>query len=285
MSLTIRPLSPTCGAEVTGIDLREPPDAAAIAEIEAAWHEHVVIVVRDQDLDEAQQLAFAGRFGRVGARTRPKERRAETNDYDGAIMLVTNQRDETGRFIGSIPEGELWFHHDMSYRPEPHKATMLHAIALPSTGGNTKIANMYRAWDNVPAALKRQLAGRRVLQAYDFAFTAAVNIDDGLDHLQHCWQPIFIRHPATGRTALYVSRLMSALIEGLPRADSDAILAELFAIAEDPAIIYEHVWRKGDLMMWDNRCSIHARTDFPPDELRLLRRCTVEGGPMVAAAA
>lgn len=284
MSLSIRSLSPAGGAEIVGAVLRDPPDDAAIAAIEAAWHEHVVIVARDQELDEAQQLAFAARFGKVGSRTRPKERRAEIDDYDGAVMLVTNQRDEAGRFIGSIPEGELWFHHDMSYKPEPHKATMLHAIAIPSTGGNTRIANMYKAYDNVPVALKRKLAGRRVLQAYDFAFTEAVNIDDGLDRLQHCWQPVFVRHPATGRTALYVSRLMSALIEGLPRSESDAILAELFDIAEDPAIIYEHVWRKGDLVMWDNRCSIHARTDFPPEELRLLRRCTVEGGPMIAAA-
>jgi len=281
----IAALSLALGAEVTGLDLRRPLDAATVAALRQAWLDHIVLIFRDQPLTQEQQLAFAACFGTVGTRATPRERRFEQNDYDGAVMLVSNIRDEAGKPIGSLPDGEMWFHHDMSYRPEPHKATLLNAVELPSTGGNTRFANMYLAYDHVPAALKRKLAGRRVLQIYDFAMTEKVDIDGGFERYQHQWQPIFIAHPETGRTALYVSRLISALIEGLPRDESNAILAELFDIAEDPAIVYEHVWRAGDLAMWDNRCSIHARTDFPATERRLLRRCTIEGGPMIAAAA
>lgn len=286
MTMTITPLPAPLGAEVTGIDLAAPLDRATADAIYAAWLDHIVLVFRDQALSKDQQVAFAAQFGTVGERATPKDRRNEDrNGYDGTIMMVTNQRDEKGNYVGSLQDGEMWFHHDMSYRPAPHKATLLHALELPSHGGNTRFANMYKAYESVPASLKRRLAGRKVLQAYNFTLTENVDPEQGLDGIQHCWQPIFVKHPETGRTALYVSRLISALIEGMPRAESDAILAQLFDLAESPAVVYEHVWRKGDLTMWDNRCSIHARTDFPREELRRLRRCTVEGGPMVAAAA
>jgi len=285
MSLTVTPFAAPLGAEITGIDLRHELNDESFALIEAAWHDYGVIVIRDQNLAREDQLAFASRLGTVGARGLPAEKRNEVDDYGGAIMLITNKRGPDGEFIGSVPEGELWFHSDLSYRPQPHKATLLHALELPTSGGNTMFANMYKAYANVPAALKRKLAGRKVLHAYDFATTAGVNLENGLDKIQHCWQPIFIRHPVTGRTALYVSRLMSAQIEGLEQSESDAILQELFEIAEDPAIIYEHVWRKGDLVTCDNRCCIHARHDFPHDQLRMLQRCTVIGETMIAAAA
>ena len=113
--------------------------------------------------------------------------------------------------------------------------------------------------------------------------TEKVDIGNGLDGIKHEWQPVFVTHPETGRTALYVSRLMTAEIEGLDRGEGDAILEELFDISEDQAVVYEHAWTPGDVAMWDNRCSIHARTDFPASERRLFRRCTVEGGPTVPA--
>jgi len=285
MSLKVTPFAAPLGAEITGIDLRHDLNDETFALIEAAWHDHGVIIIRDQNLAKEDQLAFANRLGPVGARGLPAEKRNEIDDYNGAIMLITNKRGPDGEFIGSVPEGELWFHSDLSYQPQPHKATLLHAIALPDRGGNTMFANMYKAFKNVPEALKQKLAGRKVLHAYDFATTEEVNIDDGLDKIQHCWQPIFIRHPVTGRTALYVNRLMSAQIEGLDRSESDAILQELFTIAEDPGIIYEHVWSMGDLVICDNRCCIHARHDFPHDQLRMLQRCTVRGETMIASAA
>ena len=256
-----------------------------VDEIYQAWLDHLVLIFRDQSLSKDEQVAFANQFGDVGIRATPKDVQNEVaNGYDGSIMLVTNQRDEKGNYIGSLQDGEMWFHHDMSYRPEPHKATLLHALELPSKGGNTKFANQYLAYENIPDDIKERLRGRKVLQAYNFTMLEKVDLEEGLDGIQHQWQPIFVKHPETGKTALYVSRLISAVIEDLPREESDDILGQLIEIAEDRAVVYEHVWQSGDLAMWDNRCSTHARTDFPAEETRLLRRCTLEGAPMISAA-
>ena len=284
MSLTITPLSPAFGAEISGIDFRRVPSPENIAQLNQTWLEHTVLVFRGQQLAEDDQRRFAACFGTVGERARPVTRRPEGAEYDGSFMLISNARNDAGEHIGSLPDGELWFHHDMSYVPEPHKATILYAIHVPASGGNTRFANMYKAYDNVPEELKQRLAGRQVLQIYDFAMTEKVDIDTDTTGIKQQWQPIFVTNPETGRPALFISRLMSALIEGLDRAESDDILEQLFDISEDPSIIYDHVWAPGDLLMWDNRCSIHARTDFPATERRLLRRCTVEGGALAAAA-
>jgi taurine dioxygenase len=285
MPLTVTPFTAPLGAEITGVDLRKPLDQYSIDRIHAAWLEHIVLVFRDQDLSKDQQVDFAAQFGIIGDRATPKELQNEIDHgYDGKIMLVTNIRDEKGNPIGTLPDGEMWFHHDQSYMSAPCKATLLHAIELPSVGGNTKFANMYLAYENVPKALRDKLRGRTVLQAYNRSTVIRVDPEDGLDGIAHQWQPIFVKHPETGRSALYVSHLISSQIEGMDRTESDAILEELIGIAEDPALVYEHVWRDGDLVMWDNRCSTHARTDFPPEETRLLRRCTLEGSPMIAAA-
>jgi taurine dioxygenase len=175
----------------------------------------------------------------------------------------------------------MWFHHDTSYYPEPHRATLLYSMKLPSWGGNTCFSNMYKAYENIPRALRDRLEGRKVLQVHDYKRRERLDLDTiDLATVRHQEQPIFITHPATGRKALYISRLMSARIEGFSRSESDAILDELFAISEDPAIVYEHKWRLGDLVIWDNWCSIHARKDFPRDEPRLMRRLTIEGQAM-----
>ena len=283
--MTITPLTQALGAGITGLDLREPLDADTVRALTEAWREHIVLVFHGQDLDEAAQIVFAGNFGKVGERARPVARRPEGANYDGALMLVSNIRDEAGEYIGSLPDGELWWHHDMSYVAEPHLGTLLHALEIPSVGGNTKYANMYLAFDNLPKTLKDRLAGRTVLQVYDYAMREKVDIDQDYSQVRQFTQPIFITHPDTGRTALYVSRLMSVRIDGLNRAESDAILDDLFGYAEDPSIVYEHQWKMGDVLMWDNYCSIHARTDFPAGEIRKLRRCTMEGGRKLTAAA
>lgn len=284
MTLIVSPFDASIGAEVNGIDLRDALAKSEVEQIYQAWLDHIVLIFRSQSLSKDEQVAFANQFGDVGIRATPKNAQNEvTNGYDGSIMLVTNQRDDKGNYIGSLQDGEMSFHHDMSYRPEPHKATLLHALELPSTGGNTKFANQYLAYENIPNNLKARLHGRKVLQAYNFTMLEKVDLEKGLDGIQHQWQPIFVKHPETGKTALYISRLISAAIEGLEREESDEILSKLIQIAEDPQIVYEHVWKKGDLAMWDNRCSTHARTNFPAEETRLLRRCTLEGAPMVTA--
>jgi taurine dioxygenase len=280
MSLSIAPLSRALGAEIRGVDLRQPLDQATVKAINDAFDQNIVIVFRGQDLSEDDQLRAAGYFGKVHVRRKPANGRDPGGQWDTPFMLVTNIV-ENGKSIGVFGDGEMWFHHDTSYYPEPHRATLLYSMKLPSWGGNTCFSNMYKAYENIPRALRDRLEGRKILQVHDYKRRERLDLDKiDLNSVRHYEQPIFITHPATGRKALYVSRLMSAQIEGLSRDESDAALEELFAIAEDPAIVYEHQWRLGDLVIWDNWCSIHARKDFPCEEPRLMRRLTIEGQAM-----
>ncbi len=282
--ISLKPLTQFVGAEVSGIDLSEPLTQDVVELLNTAFNNHVALVFRGQDLTEAQQLAFAENFGPLGLRRRaPKQIKGGMAATAASTMLVTNIPEEAGKDAGSYGDGEMWFHGDSCYYEVPNRATFLYSVELPSTGGNTKVNSMYAAYDNLPAKLKEKLEGRRVLQVHDHKRRERLDLDTiDLDELRHFWQPIFVTHPKTGRRSLYVNRLMSAAIEGLERAESDDILDRLFEVVEDPAIVYEHVWQPGDLLMWDNICSVHARTDFPREERRLLRRCTVGGeGPLV----
>ena len=273
MTVEVLPLSPAIGAEVRGVDLSKPVDCRTGALLLDAFHDHSILLLRDQQLTEPALVAGARWLGALGARSRPAERRREDNPY---IMKVSNIR-ENGEPIGSLPDGEMYFHYDMAFVEEPHRASFLYAVEIPSTGGNTLYANMSKAYELVPETLRRQLADRRALQVYDYTTTERPDVDHGLERIRHFWHPLFITHPVTRRKSLYVSRLMTARIDGMDRPESDAILERLFGYAEDPSIIYEHVWKPGDFIAWDNFCSTHARTDFPGGERRLLLRGMVLG--------
>ncbi|MEK9684893.1 MAG: TauD/TfdA family dioxygenase [Rhodospirillaceae bacterium] len=276
-------LSEVLGASVRGIDARDPLEPPVRDAIREALNQHIVLVLPNQKLTHPQQVRFTSQFGTPGTRSRDKKLRPEGADFDEAVMMVSNLRDSMGNPLGSLPDGEMWFHHDACYYPKPDAATFLYAIEIPSSGGNTLFANMYEAYERIPQALKQKLKGREVLQIYNYGMVEKVDPDGDLSQVRHGKQPIFIRHRETGRIALYVNRLMTAKIEGLSREDSDNILDELFEIIENPAIIYEHEWAPGDLLIWDNQSSCHARTDFPRDERRILRRCTIKGDLMASA--
>jgi taurine dioxygenase len=278
--MQVTPLSKALGAEITDIDLSKPLDETSAKAIRDAFDRHIFVVFRSQELSEEDQLRAASYFGKVHVRRRPTATRDPGGAFDTPFMLVTNIV-ENGKSIGVFGDGEMWFHHDTSYYPEPHRATLLYSMKLPSWGGNTCFSNMYKAYENIPGPLRGKLEGKTVLQVHDYKRRERLDLDKiDLNSVRHHEQPIFITHPATGRKALYISRLMSARIIGLPREESEAVLEQLFDISENPAIVYEHEWKLGDLVIWDNWCSIHARKDFPRDEPRLMRRLTIEGQAM-----
>lgn len=280
MAISVEKLHPNIGAEIKGVDLTKPVDAATQAAIRKAFEDNIVIVFRGQDLDDKAQIATGEIFGKVVVRKKPAVGNLPGGDYDTPFMLVTNIV-ENGKPLGAFGDGEMWFHHDTSYYPEPHRATLLYAQKLTTWGGETCFANQYAAYERIPRPLRDKLEGRKVLQVHDYKRRERLNLDEiDLSQVRHHEQPIFVTHPATGRKSLYVSRLMTASIEGLPPAESEEILAQLFDISEDPAIVYEHKWKLGDLVVWDNWCSIHMRKDFPREEPRLMRRITVEGQAM-----
>ena len=270
-SLPCRPLSAALGAEIAGVDLRRPLDDQTFAQILSAWHQHLVILLRNQELTEEDQVRFAERFGPPAV--------IHTTQYirtHPAVMLISNIR-EDGKPIGALPDGEMQFHTDQCHQERPAMASMLYAIEVPSVGGNTLFANGYKAYETLSPEIKRRIEGRKALNAYDYhtaAMKRGTRLAQGVPFYIH---PVVRTHPATGRRALYVNRLMTVRIEDIPEAESDELLQLLYDHQERRDFIYEHVWRPGDLLMWDNRCTLHARTDFSPGERRLLRRVTILG--------
>ena len=280
-NLEFVPLSPAIGMEARGIDLSKPVDAATRAALRQAWVENSILLVRGQDLIEDEQFAYARLFGEVAARVKPPvEKRAYRADPDNPMQLVTNRLDDQGRPLGSLGDGEMWFHTDKCYVEKPHRASFLYAVEIPTEGGHTKFASLYNAYDRLPADIKSRIEGRKVLQVYDYGKDQAADLDDidaRLDELLHYWQPIVVTNPDTGRKAVYVSRLMSLRIEGMDAAESREVLDMICDIVEADDNVYEHVWRPGDIVVWDNLSCVHARTDWPREQRRTLRRVTIRG--------
>ncbi len=282
MPVIVTPMSPACGAEISGVDLRQPLLENDVSTIRRAWLDHLVIIFRGQDLTPADQKRACGHFGTIGEYNRPKERQHPKHASD-EIMLISNIR-EDGQPIGAHPDGEMMWHTDTAYHGSPHKATTLFGVEVPESGGNTKFSNQYMVYDALPAARKERLAGAMAMNAYEFGTTIKTFEHYDREAVPHHAHPVFRKHPETGRAAVYVCPLMTEEIVGFDPAESKAVLAEIYAIQGRDEFVYEHVWRAGDLVMWDNRCLVHARTDFAPDQRRLLRRVTISDEHEVMAA-
>src|SRR5262245_34787189 len=270
-TLGVRPLSPALGAEITGIDLSRQDDESIFAQIRDAWHQKLGLLVRDQRLSEQDQVRFAEKFGPPAV--------IHTKQFvrnHPAVMLISNIR-EDGKPIGALPDGEMHFHTDQCHQERPATASMLYALEVPSTGGNTLFANGCKAYATLAVEIKRRIEGRKALNAYDYDTAATKRGTRLAQDAPSYVHPVVRTHPVTGRKALYVNRLMTVRIEGLPVQECDELLALLFNHQERREFVYEHVWRAGDLLMWDNRCTLHARTDFSPNERRLMRRVTILG--------
>jgi taurine dioxygenase len=281
MTVEIFPLGGTIGAEIRGVDLSRPLDPESADMLRKAWLRFALLVFRDQTMTDDRLRRSADWLGAASEITMPTDRRG---DDDIAIALVSNILDENGRPIGALGDGDMWFHHDNSFTPEPDLATWLYAVELPSRGGDTLFGDCAAAWDDLPPDLRNRVLGRKTLQVYDYTIREKPDLNR-LDGVPHCWQPAVVEHPETGRRALYVDRLMSAALDSggdeRPAEDGPALLEELFPYVERTD--YRHEWRLGDYVIWDNRSTVHARTDFPADERRLLKRGKVAGAAMVAA--
>jgi taurine dioxygenase len=277
-SIKVNKLHPAIGAEVSGVDLSRPLEPRTLAEIKAAWHAHTVLVFRGQNLSEADQRRFAAYFGPVATRVKPPPgaKRDNSPEWD-EMMMITDRLSKEGKPLGALGHGEMWFHTDKCYRERPHRASFLYGIEIPSEGGHTKFASLYAAYDNLPEDLKRRLADVMVMQGHEYSVGRRINLSVALETIHHFRQPIIVTNPGSGRKGLYVSRQNTMWIEGMERAEGDSLLEQLFDFAEDEANVYEHIWRPGDLLMWDNLACLHARTDWPEGQARTLRRCTVEG--------
>ena len=265
MTLTFRPLSPVLGAEAVGFDPRNFTDAERDA-LQVAWYRHLVLLIRASPvLSDDEFVAFMSRMGQIenARRLSPLSSRIE-------VMIISNIR-ENGETVGSLPDGELSFHFDRVHQKKPTRASALHAIEIPDTGGDTCFANMYLAYETLPEPIKKKIEGRLALNTYDYGATSAgkKNIVDGTPTAVH---PVVRTIPETGARSLFVSRLMTDRILDLPDDESGTLLQLISDHCEQPRFIYRHQWRVGDILMWDNRCTTHARMDFDSSQRRLMKR-------------
>jgi len=265
-------MSPACGAEIVGIDLRQELDAKTVAEIRKVWHEHHVIVFRDQEMSDLDQIRFVEYIGTVGEYMRPKE--LQESENHPSVMMITNIR-KNGEPIGAVPDGEMMFHTDTTYDANPHDATTLFAMQVTKDGGHTLFSNQYMVYDALPDEIKTKLADKMAMHAFEFGTAVKTKRRYDRSTSPHHPHPVFKRHPMTGRLAVYVCPLLTEEIVDFPEDEGEEILQTIYAYQEKPEYILEHVWRKGDFVMWDNRCLVHARTDFPRDQTRQLRRVTM----------
>ena len=283
------PLTQHIGAEIRGLDLREQPDEETTRAIYQAWLDHLVIVFPGQKLSPEDLIRVTGYFGELGeedyltlmmklifALSRPPKYfpKGYSSLLPG-IMLISNIR-ENGEPIGALPDGEIMFHHDMIHAEIPSKATLLYSVEIPSTGGNTLFASGYAAYETLDPAIRDRLEGRKAMHHYNYGSTQRGD-SRGTEAFAECSHPVFRTHEDTGRKAVYVNRLMTTGVLDMPPAQSEPLLNAVFEHSEKRDFVYEHVWRVGDLLLWDNRCSSHARTDFPTNERRLMLRTTVKG--------
>ena len=275
--IVIDPLSPVVGARIQGIDWRQPADEATVAAVRQAFLKYCVLCFPDQKLAPDDQVRFASLFGTADAAFRRPPSENFENGRARGMMLVTNIRKD-GKPIGFLPDGEMQFHSDGAHREVPYLATTLYAIKIPSRGGETLFANLQAAYDALPGALQKRLEGLKTRVIYHYDAVNRDATDENNPNLPVAIHDLVKVHPESGRKSLYLSRLMTRNILGMDRAESDALLNQLFDHAEKPEFVYAHRWVPGDLLIWDNRSLNHARADFPAEEVRLLRRYTVSQG-------
>jgi taurine dioxygenase len=274
--LEVIPLSKHIGAEVRGIDLRDTLASETIKEIHHAWLDHLVLVFRNQKFSQEDLLRVTGYFGELAQTTRPAK--YFPKGYSKLlpnIMMISNIR-ENGETIGALPDGEMHFHHDQIHNELPHNGTLLYSLEVPTYGGDTLFASGYAAYDTIDPALRTKLEGRKAHHHYNYGATVKGDAR-AVEAFSEAVHPAVRTHEETGRKAIYVNRLMTVSVEGMPREESDALLAAVFDHSEKPEFVYRHQWKVGDLIVWDNRCSMHARDDFPSDQRRLMLRTTVKG--------
>lgn len=288
MSLTVKKLHPLIGAEVKGFDFRDQLSAETTAELNALWAEHLVLIFPDQPLTDAEHVAATRYFGEpeifhqaiIKSRFTPEIFRVSNVDEDGNLMQPEHP---TMQQLGSA---RRW-HTDSSYREIPAMGSMLHGIETSTTGGVTCFTNMYAVWEELPARLKRQVEGRKARHDFEMLSriaNAAKPNEAERAAMPAIWQPMVRRHPVTGRASLYISPIYNDQIEGMEDAAAMELIDELTAFAEDDRFVYKHHWTKDDIVMWDNRCTMHIVTPHDPMERRVMHRTTIVGeGPVVAA--
>ncbi|MSQ55689.1 MAG: TauD/TfdA family dioxygenase [Betaproteobacteria bacterium] len=273
------------GAEVRGIDLSRELDDSVFAGLRAAWLAHLVLVFRDQRLNDERLMRFSSRFGELEP-CPPTSIGPVHIPGQPEIMIVSNVKQD-GRPIGILGSGEAAWHTDQSFQTAPPIASALYAMEVPDSGGETSYVNMYAAWEAMPAALRARIQGRFANHDSTYDSTGEINLGrrsfaDVREAVGHV-QPLVIVHPETGREALFYGRRKNGYVIGLEVPESEALLDDLHAYTTQDRFIFTHHWRVGDLVVWDNRCTMHRRAPFDPNVRRVMHRTQIRGQPVRGA--
>ena len=281
--VSVKRLAPALGAEVSGVDLRAPIGDETFTALKAAWHEHLVLRFRGQHLTDPELLAFSRRLGELdppGPNPYGKPYLAEFPE----INVISNVK-EGGVPIGGLGDGEAVWHCDMTYVDNPPRAAALHAWELPPTGGDTFWSNQYLAYETLPADLKTAIKGKKAV--HDATYNSAGVMRKGMKDVTDPREapgsrhPLVIVHPETHRPALFLGRRRNSWIVGLGLAESDTLLDKLWAHATQEQFTFRQVWHSDDLILWDNRCTLHRRDSFDASARRVMHRTQIKGPAIV----
>jgi taurine dioxygenase len=279
MTLSIRNLDAALGAEVQGVDLSKPLQRDEIDAIEDAWRRRLVVVFHGQGLSDPLLLAFSKNFGELDP-PGPNPYGEPFNKQHPEINVISNVV-ENGKAIGNLGDGEAVWHADMTYVDVPPKAAMLHALEVPPSGGNTYFANMFAAYESLPADLKQAAEGK--IAVHDASRNSAGMLRKGYRDVTDVRQTVGAHHPLvrtdskTGRKALFLGRRPNSYVIGLGVAESEALLDALWAHATQPRFAMCHEWQAGDLLMWNNLSVLHRRDPFDPKSRRVMHRTQIKG--------
>ena len=286
-SFDIVPARAALGAEVRGVDLRQLDDAT-FARLHDSWLEQVLLVFRGQKIGPDDLVKLVRRFGTPVTSSNLHQRNLEERtanrlfDLPAEITVVTNLRDN-GKPVGILGDGEIVWHSDFSFKERPTAARMLLAVEIPPSelGGHTYFINCYAAYDALPDGVKKRIAGKTIKQAniVDTALKLrpGASLEDDIRTTPGPSHPIISTHPETGANMLFLGRRHGAYVNGCTLEESEALLDELWAHATQPRFCYEHHWAVGDVVVWDNRATLHKRDAFDASSRRVLYAAQVEG--------
>ena len=284
--MQIKNLDAALGAEILDVELSRPLPQAEVAAIEAAWRERLVVVFHGQDLSDPQLMAFSRNFGDLDP-PGPNPYGEPFNKEYPEINVISNIV-ENGKPIGNLGDGEAVWHADMTYVDVPPKAAMLHALEVPppEAGGNTYFANMFAAYESLPADLKAAADGKTAV--HDASRNSAGMLRKGYKEVTDVRETVGAHHPlirtepGTGRKALFLGRRPNAYLLGLSLAESEELLDALWAHATQPRFAMCHRWKVGDLLMWNNLGVLHRRDPFDPKTRRVMHRSQIRGNERIA---
>lgn len=289
MAITVTPRHPALGAEIRGIDMRRPMDPETFKAVHDAWMKHLVVVFPDQPVTDQEHVAFTRQFGEpeIFHQTSLHLR----SDRVREIFLVSNV-DEDGQLMKpsapsqkQLSSSRQW-HTDSSYRTMPSVGSLLYGIEISRTGGITQFINMYLVYDELPEALRRQVEGRKARHDFGMLHKLVGNPPPTKEEaaaMPPAWHPMVRRHPVTGRKSLYISSIYNDAIDGMEEGAARRLIEELSEFAAQPKYMYRHEWEPHDVLMWDNRCTVHAVTPHDPNERRVMHRTTIVGSEPVTA--